>query len=293
MTSGGPAGTSGEGRRKLDLSAIGPWMAIAGVGVIITLVNATSVLIDWRREGMTPGAAYEPFLWEFTSLIGVLALAPLVGWAIKRWPVTPQTLWPNAAVHLALTVPFCLAHVAVMVALRMAVYALLSRPYDYFAPDATLIVFYEWRKDVLTYALVAGVYWLFEWLRARAVSSAASRQDGEARLELKDGAATVFLQPRDILWLEAAGNYVEVHTASRTHLVRATLGAYEQHLASQGFVRVHRSRVVNRSRITEIRPTPAGDFELVLDTGAKLIGSRRFRAGLADVGATTAPAARA
>ncbi|MBC7769500.1 MAG: LytTR family transcriptional regulator, partial [Phycisphaerales bacterium] len=51
-------------------------------------------------------------------------------------------------------------------------------------------------------------------------------------------------------------------------------------LAARGFVRVHRSRLVNRARIGAIKPTPSGDVEITLDDGRILAGSRRYRAAL-------------
>jgi DNA-binding LytR/AlgR family response regulator len=92
----------------------------------------------------------------------------------------------------------------------------------------------------------------------------------------------VFLPPADILFVEAAGNYIEFHTATRTHLVRGTLSAWEARLAERGFARVHRSRLVNRARIRALKPTPSGDVEITLDDGRTVLGSRRYRAALAE-----------
>ena len=62
--------------------------------------------------------------------------------------------------------------------------------------------------------------------------------------------------------------------------VRGTLAAWEAKLAPLGFVRVHRSRIVNRARIRAVKPTPSGDIELTLDDGGVIAGSRRYREGL-------------
>lgn len=83
-----------------------------------------------------------------------------------------------------------------------------------------------------------------------------------------------------MLWVEAAGNYIEFHTGQRSHLVRGTLAAWEARLAAKGFVRVHRSRLVNRTRISAIRPTPSGDVEITLDDSRSIAGSRRYRDAL-------------
>jgi DNA-binding LytR/AlgR family response regulator len=58
------------------------------------------------------------------------------------------------------------------------------------------------------------------------------------------------------------------------------LADWEARLAARGFVRVHRSRLVNRARIASIKPTPSGDVEITLDEGRVLAGSRRYRAAL-------------
>jgi DNA-binding LytR/AlgR family response regulator len=120
------------------------------------------------------------------------------------------------------------------------------------------------------------VYWVFR----RRSEPPPKPAPGEDRIEIRDGGAAVFLQPGDILFVEAAGNYVDFHTAARSHLVRGTLAAWEARLSRSGFVRVHRSRIVNRARISALRPTPSGDIEITLDDGRTLLGSRRYRATL-------------
>ena len=62
--------------------------------------------------------------------------------------------------------------------------------------------------------------------------------------------------------------------------IRGTLSAWELRLAGQGFVRIHRSRLVNRTHVGALEPTGSGDFEVTLTNGRKLQGSRRFRSDL-------------
>ena len=83
--------------------------------------------------------------------------------------------------------------------------------------------------------------------------------------------------------VEAAGNYVEFHTAAKTHLVRGTLASWEARLTARGFVRVHRSRLLNLKRIVALQWRPSGDFEVRLDTGESVPGSRRFKAVVAGI----------
>jgi len=72
-------------------------------------------------------------------------------------------------------------------------------------------------------------------------------------------------------------------TGQRKHLIRATLQAEEARLAPFGMVRVHRSRLINRKRIVALQSRPSGDFEVRLDTGETVPGSRRFKAVVDDL----------
>jgi hypothetical protein len=250
-----------------------PWLVFGAGALAVALVNASSELIEAERNGYTL-PLWAPPVWELSSFLTLMLLAPLIGEAVRRWPPTRETLVRFAAIHIGLTFVFSLAHCAGMVALRKVAYALAGSFYDFSRGNLARELFYEWRKDVLTYFLVGLVYWFFQWRASQAREPAAP-----ARIEIRDGATAVFLPPGEILWVEAAGNYVEFQTAARTHLVRGTLAAWEGKLAGAGFVRVHRSRLVNRARIRALKPTPGGDVEITLDDGRAVLGSRRYRAG--------------
>ena len=73
-----------------------------------------------------------------------------------------------------------------------------------------------------------------------------------ARSGLCHGQTNADLPPPDMIdWIMAAGNYVEVHAGSRLLLRRLTMRQVEALLGTQGFVRIHRSTIVNRERIRE------------------------------------------
>ena len=251
---------------------------MAPIAFVIALVNATSVLMERRRDGEAL-AAWKPFLWEYSSALMLLALAPLIGLAVERWPFRRTVLPVSLAIHAGLTLPFSLLHVLAMVAIRKAGYALIGGAYDFTHGQPLLTFLYEGRKDVVSYALFALVFWLLRW---RADAAAERAPASAQRIEVRDGATALYLDPADILRVEAAGNYVEFHTSTRTHLVRGTLAVWEAKLAALGFVRAHRSRVVNRARIRAIRPTPSGDLVLTMDDGSDLTASRRYRDGLTE-----------
>jgi hypothetical protein len=249
-----------------------PWLAVAILGLVVAFVNATSGIIEGEGDHWI-----EPVLWEGTSALVIVAMAPFIGQAVRRWTPRRDNLPQTLLIHLALTFPFAALHVlAIWVSREFAYWAVGGR-YGFFDDGVAITLLYEWRKDVLVYAAIAAVYWVFAYLADQKEQSATSP---DSRIEIRDGATAVFLAPGDILFVEAAGNYVEFHTPTRTHLVRGTLASWEAQLTARGFARVHRSRLVNRSHIAQIKPTPSGDIELTLDDGCVLAGSRRYRAAL-------------
>jgi len=236
-------------------------------------VNASSDALEMQRAGRD-FRWWEPLVWEATSGLVIVAIAPFIGMALRRWTPTRKDFLRPGLIHVALTIPFALVHVSGIYVLRNAIYLINDARYRYFDDGIAIVLFYEWRKDVLTYAGIAAIYWLFDDMMRRRESE----RPADDRIELRDAAAAVWLRAEDITHVEAAGNYVEFHTAAKTHLVRATLASWEARLAARGFVRVHRSRLINRARIAGFKPTPSGDIEIGMDDGRTLMGSRRYRA---------------
>jgi two-component system LytT family response regulator len=115
--------------------------------------------------------------------------------------------------------------------------------------------------------------------RLRALLCAeASSQGGTAapRLLIVDRGFTHIVPLADIQWLESADNYVFVHTAGQTLLMRSTLAALLEDLGP-GFVRIHRGAAVSVARVRVVRPRGKGDAMVVLHNGAELPCSRQHR----------------
>ena len=77
-----------------------------------------------------------------------------------------------------------------------------------------------------------------------------------------------------VWWLESEGNYVRVHAASGTHLVRATLSGMEQRLDPRKFLRVHRSAIVALDAVVRVEPGDHGDALVQLRDGHSIVASR-------------------
>jgi two-component system LytT family response regulator len=98
------------------------------------------------------------------------------------------------------------------------------------------------------------------------------------RIVLKDAHRVRLLPVDQIVWVEAEGMYVRLHTrAQASHLHRASLGSLEASLDPQQFVRIHRSAIVNIDMVAELRQDAHGDYVAVLRSGSEVRVGRRFR----------------
>lgn len=98
-----------------------------------------------------------------------------------------------------------------------------------------------------------------------------------SRIVVHERGRSLIVPVAEVSRLSAAGNYVEVHTPPRRHLVRATLSRLAQRLDPAEFLRVHRSHLVRADAIAEITPWAHGDLRLTLKDGSELMLSRRYR----------------
>jgi two-component system LytT family response regulator len=101
------------------------------------------------------------------------------------------------------------------------------------------------------------------------------------RVVLRDGARVIIVDHDEIDWIEADGDYVRVYVGGRGHLVRHTIGGMETRLDPSRFARVHRSAIVNVSRVREIKRDGDRSFRIALRDGTVLKMSRGYRNRLA------------
>jgi two-component system, LytTR family, response regulator len=108
---------------------------------------------------------------------------------------------------------------------------------------------------------------------------AASPSKGAAadRLPIKINGRIMAIRVADIDWIEADGDYVSVHVGGKIWLVRETIAAMELRLALSGFVRIHRSTLVNAERVKELQPQDKGEYTVVLNDGTELKLTRHYR----------------
>jgi len=110
---------------------------------------------------------------------------------------------------------------------------------------------------------------------AGAAGQAPARPD---RLAVKADGRFVFLKYDEIVWIEAADNYVVIHTSAGERLMpRDTLTSIEARLGPQHFTRVNRSALVRIDQVKELQPTAQGDYSILLRNGTRIPLSRALR----------------
>jgi DNA-binding LytR/AlgR family response regulator len=192
---------------------------------------------------------------------------------------TSPRWWWAVVVHGVAVVAFAALHIGGCVALRNAAFQLVFHEPYVFGPLMTEAP-YEFAKDFLAYGVSAAAFWLMLRWRAGAMRPAAERSV-PAWFDIRDGARLVRAPIGEILAVRSAGNYAEfVLSDGRRPLMRTSLAGLETRLAAQGFVRTHRSWLVNAARVTGLRPEGSGDYAVELGSLEAPL-SRRFPQALA------------
>ena len=90
------------------------------------------------------------------------------------------------------------------------------------------------------------------------------------RIMVKGSGPIRFIKVRDITWIEAADYYVQIHAGGESHLLRESMRNLEQRLNPKGFMRIHRSAIVNLDRIVQLEPDAHGDYMVALECGTRV-----------------------
>jgi two-component system LytT family response regulator len=96
-------------------------------------------------------------------------------------------------------------------------------------------------------------------------------------LALKTAGGIAFLRISEIDWIEAADYYSRLHMGAATHLLRRSMAELERELDRSLFCRIHRSAIVRLDRVRGLELNENGDYDVLLEDGARLRSSRRYR----------------
>ena len=101
-----------------------------------------------------------------------------------------------------------------------------------------------------------------------------------ARIAIKAKGRILFIDAADVIAVEAEGNYVLLLHTSTSHMLRESISTMEGKLNLHGFVRIHRSVLVNAAMVEEIHPMSTGEYVLRVRGGREFTVTRTYRKNL-------------
>lgn len=248
----------------------------ANLGVVLTEFGR-------RPDGFD---AWEPWVLEATSHLGLALIIPLVIGFDRLFPIRIPSWKISLPAHALFSVVTSLTHVTTMYWARRALYPVFDPGSTYHWESWLREFRYEYLKDFRTYMLIVILLYLYRFAIMRLQGEAGfvgERQD-EASPELisdrflvKKLGREFLVRVAEIEWIEASGNYVNLHVRGRVYPLRDTMAGISERLKSKGFQRVHRSAIVNLERVTEIIAFDTGDGEARLLSDITVPVSRRFK----------------
>jgi two-component system, LytTR family, response regulator len=100
------------------------------------------------------------------------------------------------------------------------------------------------------------------------------------RIAIKTRGTILLLDPAEVVYISALGNYVVLQRESGSHLTRESITAMAEKMVGYGFIRIHRSVLINRLFVAEIRPFLTGDYGLRLKSGKEFTVTRTYKKNL-------------
>lgn len=232
------------------------WLVIAIVAGGLVAVRLAAI---GRMDRLVPEALTD------IAIIPLWALAtPWIFRSAERWRVTSRR---DIAIHAAFGSSFVILS---NVVIRLP---LLGRGLAPFARNLAVGLAFYSVPAMLAYAAIVAI--------GHRIAPPPETPAPPSSITIRDRARVVVVPFDEIQWIEAEDNYVLVHTATRSYTAREKIGEIEKLIDGAGFLRVHRSAIVRRAAVQEVRPLTHGDFELVLAGGAVVRGSRSRRKALA------------
>ena len=256
--------------------------------LLFAVVNSMISILDIERAQLQ-FENWKPIVWELSSVLVGLCLVPAIIAFERRFPLYIGVLRKHLPMHFLGSIVYSVVHVTAMVWIRKWVYISQNLTYDF--GNWPVEMAYEYLKDWQTYAGVLFVLALYRLLLLRLQGEARlldAPDDGPElepverpeRFLVRKLGKEFLIAAAEVEYLQASGNYVNLHLHSRDYPLRSTMAAIEPRMDPNKFVRVHRSYMVNLDFIKEIEPLDTGDARILMKDGSMVPCSRRYRAAL-------------
>lgn len=249
--------------------------------------------VDYWTVARPSGRSWAATVWN-PVLAGLvwIAISAVVVRVVRRWP-----LWPARPAPWGLHLAFSLATTFVLnAAWALGAALLTSVGWPGASTRFVELPSLAWDSGLRFLHYNAGAWWVLAalvtlWDRGPGRPStttpegATSAADGGAQawtdtLPVRVGNRTRVIRVADIDWIEGAGDYARLHVDGATHLSGERLKDLEAQLDPARFARVHRSSIVNLTRVRELKHRSHGDYQAVLVDGTEVRVSRSRRAAI-------------
>ncbi|MEG0194213.1 MAG: LytTR family DNA-binding domain-containing protein [Stenotrophomonas sp.] len=245
--------------------------------------NVLAKVMMAARDGL-PSQWMATTIDEFSSALVSLLLLALLIRAASRWPLHADTWRRRLVPYLLGAVAWWLLHVSAMVVLRKVMHTLLGSHYTF--GDWPAQWFYEFFKDIQTYALLVSAVHAVAWFGRRRQGEAtllAAPDEGPPvepvdrpdHFLVRKLGKEFLVATADVEYAQAAGNYVNLRVRGHDYPLRITMAVLEARLDPVLFLRSHRSWLVNRDQLRSIEPLDGGEALLHMADGARVPCSRR------------------
>lgn len=272
---GEPMGSSRRGRQAAVFWAV-LFLGTAAANVLAKVMMAA-------RDGVPP-QWMAMTIDEFSSALVSLLLLALLIRAASRWPLHADTWRQRLVPYLLGAVAWWLLHVSAMVLLRKGAHSLFGSHYTF--GDWPAQWFYEFFKDIQTYALLVSAVHAVAWFGRRRQGEAtllAAPDEGPPvepvdrpdHFLVRKLGKEFLVATADVEYAQAAGNYVNLRVRGHDYPLRITMAVLEARLDPVLFLRSHRSWLVNRDQLRSIEPLDGGEALLHMADGARVPCSRR------------------
>ena len=111
------------------------------------------------------------------------------------------------------------------------------------------------------------------------------RTPPNSKIGIKSNGRILFVDPHDVVVVQAEGNYVLLQRETGSALLRESISTIAEKLKAYGFVRIHRSVLVNASFVQEIRPCATGEYQLRVRDGREYTVTRTYKKNLRSLAA--------
>lgn len=247
-------------------------LAVVLLTLLFGVVSATSIIIEHIREG-EPSRWQRAFSTELSATLTVILLVPPLVWFVNRLNLGWTNFRWRVLWHIPAFICFSLAHIGLFVSVRKILWPLANESYT-FGP-LFLGLLYEMRKGLLIYIglvlTIQAYQFIIDRLQGEAGVLGSEHDDAQTysrQFLVKMLNKQYLIKADNIQWIQSASNYVLLHCGDRSYPMRQTLSGLAAQLDPAQFVRVHRTAVVNISRVRSFQDS--GDLKLDLLDGTSV-----------------------